>query len=55
MQLSVKKIYLGGVREPITEDDLQEYFSKYGNIVNIIVKKDRDGQHRGYGFVEFDE
>lgn len=47
MQLSVKKLYLGGVREPITEDDLRDYFGKYGKIVNIIVVKDRDGQSRG--------
>ncbi|CAF3033886.1 unnamed protein product [Rotaria sp. Silwood2] len=55
MQLSVKKLYLGGVKEPITENDLKDYFSKFGTIVDVVVMKDRDGQYRGYGFVEFDD
>ena len=48
MQMSVKKLYLGGVKEPLTEDDLKEYFSKYGAVTNAIVMKDREGQYRGY-------
>lgn len=47
MQLSVKKLYLGGVKEPLTEDDLKEYFNKYGNVTEIMIMKDRDGQYRG--------
>jgi RNA recognition motif-containing protein len=46
-QSSVKKLYLGGIKEPITEDDLKDYFSKYGTITDAIVMKDRDGQYRG--------
>jgi len=55
MQLSVKKLYLGGVKEPITENDLKDYFGQFGTIVDVVVMKDRDGQYRGYGFVEFDD
>jgi RNA-binding protein Musashi len=47
MQLSVKKLYLGGVKEPLTEDDLKEYFGKYGTVAEAIVMKDREGQYRG--------
>ena len=47
MQLSVKKLYLGGVKEPVTEDDLKEYFGKYGSVAEAIVMKDREGQYRG--------
>ena len=47
MQLSVKKLYLGGVKEPITEDDLKEYFGKYGTVNDVIIMKDREGQYRG--------
>ncbi|CAF4360575.1 unnamed protein product, partial [Rotaria sordida] len=36
-------------------NDLKDYFSKFGSIVDVVVMKDRDGQYRGYGFVEFDE
>ncbi|CAF1002667.1 unnamed protein product [Didymodactylos carnosus] len=55
MQTTAKKLYLGGVREPLQEQDLKEYFSKYGNIVDCVVMKDKDGKHRGFGFVEFDD
>ncbi|CAF2095757.1 unnamed protein product [Rotaria magnacalcarata] len=55
MQLSVKKLYLGGVKDPITENDLKDYFTKFGSITDVVVMKDRDGQYRGYGFVEFDD
>ncbi|CAF3252666.1 unnamed protein product [Rotaria sp. Silwood2] len=55
MQLAVKKLYLGGIKEPLTENDLKDYFSKYGTIVNATVMKDRDGQYRGFGFIEFDD
>jgi RNA recognition motif-containing protein len=48
MQLSVKKLYLGGVKEPLTEDDLKGYFSKYGTITDAVIMKDREGQYRGY-------
>lgn len=47
MQLSVKKLYLGGIKDPIGEDDLKSYFSKYGNILSTIIMKDREGQYRG--------
>ena len=47
MQSVVKKLYLGGVKEPMTEDDLREYFSKYGTVTEIVITKDRDGKYRG--------
>lgn len=47
MQLAVKKLYLGGVKEPLTETDLKDYFSQYGTITDAVVMKDRDGQYRG--------
>jgi RNA recognition motif-containing protein len=48
MQLSVKKLYLGGVKEPITENDLRDYFGQFGSITDVVVMKDREGQYRGY-------
>jgi RNA recognition motif-containing protein len=48
MQLSVKKLYLGGVKEPITENDLKDYFGQFGSITDVVVMKDREGQYRGY-------
>jgi len=53
MQLSVKKLYLGGVKEPITENDLKDYFGQFGTITDVVVMKDRDGQYRGYRNIHF--
>lgn len=47
MQLSVKKLYIGGVKEPLTENDLRDYFGTYGTVANVNMMKDRDGKHRG--------
>ena len=47
MQLSVKKLYIGGVKDPITEDDIRDYFTRYGPVTDVVLMKDRDGQHRG--------
>ncbi|CAF1251305.1 unnamed protein product [Adineta steineri] len=55
MQSTVKKIYLGGVKEPLTEDDLKDYFSKYGTITDTVITKDREGQYRGFAFIEFND
>lgn len=47
MQLSVKKLYVGGVKEPLTENDLKDYFGRFGAITDVLIMKDRDGQYRG--------
>ena len=44
----MKKLYIGGVKDPIGEIDIREYFSRFGSIADIVLMKDRDGQHRGY-------
>ncbi len=53
MQLSVKKLYLGGVKEPITENDLKDYFGQFGSITDVVVMKDREGQYRGYRTIHY--
>ncbi|UJR15585.1 hypothetical protein I4U23_002521 [Adineta vaga] len=54
--LSAKKLFVGGIREgTLNEDDLKEYFSKYGNIVQTVIMKTNEGKFRGFGFVEFDD
>ncbi|CAF0736937.1 unnamed protein product [Adineta steineri] len=54
--LSAKKLFVGGIREgSINEHDLNEYFSKYGNIIDAVIMKTNEGKLRGFGFVEFDD
>ncbi|KAI0990552.1 hypothetical protein GJ496_009650 [Pomphorhynchus laevis] len=54
-QLSVRKLFIGGCREGIADNDLKEYFEKYGNVTDCVVMKDNDGKLRGFGFVTFDD
>ncbi|XP_065566033.1 heterogeneous nuclear ribonucleoprotein A1, A2/B1 homolog [Artemia franciscana] len=53
---SVKKIFLGGLKEDVEDEDLREYFGKYGTITDAEVVIDKDTKRkRGFGFVEFDD
>ncbi|PIN22289.1 RNA-binding protein musashi/mRNA cleavage and polyadenylation factor I complex, subunit HRP1 [Handroanthus impetiginosus] len=50
-----KKIFVGGLPLSLNEDDLREYFSSYGNIVEHQIMLDhKTGRSRGFGFVTFE-
>ena len=52
----MKKIFLGGLKEDVEDEDLREYFGKYGTITDAEVVIDKDTKRkRGFGFVEFDD
>ncbi|KAL9979337.1 hypothetical protein ACROYT_G016988 [Oculina patagonica] len=53
------KIFVGGIANGTTEDDLRNYFSAYGPVVHVHLMYDNnqaDGtkRMRGFGFVTFD-
>jgi len=45
-------IHVGNLSFSLVEKDLEDYFSKYGKIVDSYIVR-RGGRPRGYGFVEF--
>lgn len=48
------KLYLGGLPEELTEKDLADYFSTFGELNNSYIIYDFDTKKsRGFGFVEF--
>ncbi|XLU25812.1 hypothetical protein S245_061878, partial [Arachis hypogaea] len=50
-----KKIFVGGLPQFFTDDELKDYFSTYGNIVEYQIMLDhKTGRSRGFGFVTFD-
>jgi len=52
-QVQRRKLFVGGVPTHILTDDLEEYFGQFGTVVDCVVMLDREGRHRGFGFVTF--
>jgi heterogeneous nuclear ribonucleoprotein A1/A3 len=53
--LTVKKIFVGGIKEDTVEYNLRDYFEKYGKIETMEVMEGRQsGKKRGFVFVTFD-
>ncbi|XP_046884425.1 cold-inducible RNA-binding protein B-like isoform X1 [Hypomesus transpacificus] len=49
------KLFVGGLSFDTNEQSLEDVFSKYGQISEVVVIKDRETQRsRGFGFVTFD-
>lgn len=50
-----KKIFVGGIPTSVTEEELKDFFSKYGNVVeHEIILDHTTKRSRGFGFVVFD-
>ncbi|XP_044311895.1 cold-inducible RNA-binding protein isoform X3 [Varanus komodoensis] len=49
------KLFVGGLSFDTNEQSLEQVFSKYGQIAEVVVVKDRETQRsRGFGFVTFE-
>jgi len=48
------KVFLGGLSREVTKEKIDEYFSRFGQVVESVVMKDlMTGVSRGFGFVTF--
>uniref|UniRef100_A0A7S0AKH3 RRM domain-containing protein n=1 Tax=Pyrodinium bahamense TaxID=73915 RepID=A0A7S0AKH3_9DINO len=48
------KIFVGGLLKVTTEDEIKEFFSQFGTVVEVLLKREAaTGISRGFGFVTF--
>jgi len=50
-----RKLFLGGLAHTVTEAEVTAHFSQYGAVEEAVVKRDHEGNARGFGFVTFVE
>lgn len=49
-----RKLFVGGINRQTTEEGLREYFSKFGEVSDCVLMKDKETQQsRGFGFVTY--
>ncbi|XP_065217027.1 ribonucleoprotein RB97D-like [Planococcus citri] len=49
----LRVLYVGNVNTSTTNQQLKEYFEKYGSVVTAFIVYDENKKSKGYGFVEF--
>jgi len=53
---TVQKVFVGGIKDDINEDDMREFFSQFGTITDIVRMTDKaTGKKKGFGFCEFND
>jgi RNA recognition motif-containing protein len=52
----LNKLFLGGLPDEVEEEEIRTHFSKYGQIIDLVIIRDKvTRQNRGFGFVTFKE
>lgn len=47
-------LYIKNLPQDVTEELLEEKFSKFGKITSTVISKDANGISKGFGFVNFE-
>ncbi|CAL4075274.1 unnamed protein product [Meganyctiphanes norvegica] len=54
--ITVKKLFVGGVKDDVEEDDLRDVFSDFGEVSTVSIPTEKESQKkRGFAFVEFED
>jgi len=54
MEVSESKVYVGNLAFSVTQDELKEAFSKFGEETEVVLITDKfSGRSKGFGFVTF--
>lgn len=51
--MAFTNLYVKNLAKDVTEDSLREMFSKFGEVCDVVIKKDVTGKSKGFGFVKF--
>ena len=53
-QGDTKKIFIGGIAAGTMKEDIEHYFSSYGNVQDVVLMIDKQSQRpRGWKYQEF--
>lgn len=51
---SVNKIFIGGLKDQVTEEDMRTFFSQFGEVEKIQTFTDKETERRkGFAFITF--
>ncbi len=52
----MKRIYVGNLPWSATEQEIRDFFSRFGEVHSVAIITDREtGRSRGFGFVEMED